>query len=91
MRQSPARFQVAASAVVVQPNGGFAAVLAAASGDWRKIPVWLFVVVLGLTTQVAADPARWLHLAVERLLEHSAGTVETCGDPKSRRAQPSIQ
>ena len=54
----PARSQVATSAVVVQPNGGFAAVLAAASGDWWKIPVWLFVVVLGLTTQVFAGPAR---------------------------------
>ena len=88
-KQLPARSQVAASAVVVQPNGGFAAVLAAASGDWWRILVWVCVAVLGLTLQVFVDPVHSLHLAVERLLEHPAGSLETCGHRKIRRAQPS--
>ena len=53
----PACFQDAASAVVVQPNGGCAAVLVAATGDCWKIPVRVFVVVLGWTIQVFADPS----------------------------------
>lgn len=79
IRQLPARSQAASSAAIVLPSVGYAAVLAAALGDWQ---VWLCAVVFGLTVQVFADLARWLLLAVERLPELPVGNSDTCQQRK---------